>query len=478
MSRQSIYEPRQSRARKDLFPLLDVNEIYCCLIDCGFEITEELINKPNKDFVCNLYENLIDIYMGIPQGRIREKAREFSQRPDPSMVQYQEITGNVVLPSEEERNANEPGVDYSSLYLILLRKYMARFLITLGIDDLCLGDLAKPDGYRFRRILSAVINFLRFREEKNIALEELAEKCEAKEAEIEETNEKNRALLNKINTLKRKLEFDSATEEKRSNLQQINAYNRKLEKKLRELKSKQEVLTKKHEVYKQEKKSAIEKLNDLDYIITELQDKISDLKKYSETDIANTVKIIEKLSSDLENSNAELQDMERKYQNAGITIDSIQVSEIASKDLIRVAEEVLENIEKREIEVKILNGNKAQLESLGRKQIDLQGQLQLLEAQVKKSEKYYHDLLKQAEVKDAAMKERLEEQKQEFSKALIEKSDHSKEHKRILDQITRVEQDTARCEEEFVKQTNEYIQKMQILSTAFTDYMNDLKNAI
>ena len=60
--------------RKDLFPLLDTREITACLLECEFNVTQELIVKPTADFVTNLFEQFLDTFMGIPLGTIRKKA--------------------------------------------------------------------------------------------------------------------------------------------------------------------------------------------------------------------------------------------------------------------------------------------------------------------------------------------------------------------------------------------------------------------
>lgn len=44
-------------------------------------------------------------------------------------------------------------------------------MIVVGVDDFSLRDLIKPEPAHVRRILSAVINFAKFREERMIVFE-------------------------------------------------------------------------------------------------------------------------------------------------------------------------------------------------------------------------------------------------------------------------------------------------------------------
>lgn len=72
-------------------------------------------------------------------------------------------------PPEEEFNDNQENDKtkdtFLALQLLTLHRYLAIFFSTCGINDFVLTDIARPDGYRIRRILSAVINFIRFRED-------------------------------------------------------------------------------------------------------------------------------------------------------------------------------------------------------------------------------------------------------------------------------------------------------------------------
>ena len=72
-----------------------------------------------------------------------------------------------------------------SLFIDILR-----FFSTCGINDFVLTDIARPDGYRIRRILSAVINFIRFREDQSPKFDHLANECEATADKVSEVQGK------------------------------------------------------------------------------------------------------------------------------------------------------------------------------------------------------------------------------------------------------------------------------------------------
>ena len=98
-----------------------------------------------------------------------------------------------------------------------------------------------------------------------------------------------------------------------------------------------------------------------------------------------------------------------------MTYHSIQVNEINLKDLLKLAEDITRNVEKRQIEGKILKDNQDNLDELTRKQMELEGQILIVQNQFNKLNKKYQDLIVQADKKESAVKLKLEETKQEFN---------------------------------------------------------------
>ena len=484
MSRQSFYADhnsasRQMKYRKDLFPLLDTREITACLLECEFNVTQELIVKPTADFVTNLFEQFLDTFMGIPLGTIRKKASKMSWI---NPLESDQANGKSQQSTEDHNDTpdNDKTKDtFLALQLLTLHRYLAIFFSTCGINDFVLTDIARPDGYRIRRILSAVINFIRFREDQSPKFDHLANECEATADKVSEVQAENTATMQKINAIKEKLEIDSESDESnRKNLQYINSYNRKLENKLRELKVMQESLTKEHDDYKQEKALLAKKLYDINFLYNETQEQVANLTKYAETDLSILVKITEDLSNDLTSMQTNYKNLEKNYQNMGITIDSIQVNEINLKDLLKLAEDITRNVEKRQIEAKILKDNQDNLDELTRKQMELEGQILIVQNQLNKLNKKYQDLIVQAEKKESAVKLKLEEPKREFNDILSEKEKHNEEHKRIMDQIVKIQQETTAIQDAFVKESKEVEIKLINLMSIIKRYMSDLRNNI
>ncbi|RCK64802.1 putative kinetochore protein NUF2 [Candida viswanathii] len=469
---------RQLRLRKDLFPLLDATEITICLQECGFNVTQEQIIKPSQDFVMNLYEEFIDTFMGVKFGVIREKARSMALA---RRIHSVSVNGNDAGNEEGEgegegdpESDDKTGDIYPALPITLLLRYISRFLHVCGINDFTLVDLGRPDGFRTRRVLSAVINYIRFREDHSVVFEDLANEAETTVKKVEDAQAENANILRRINEAKEKLEVDPETGEERAHLLHVNSYNRKLENKLRELKTVQEKLTKEHDDYKQEKATLAQKLYDLNYLYNETQESVDSLTKYSETDLSVLEQIIQDLNADLSSMQTSLTNLEKGHQNMGITIDSIQANEISLKDVLKLAEDVLKNIEKELIELKILRDNQSALDELSRKQIELQGQILIVQNQLNKLNKKYQDLINQAAKKEAAISQVLEHAKLEYDKIVPEKEKHKEVHKQLMDQILKVQQEGMELEDNFAKETTELELKLGTLRNIVKRYITEL----
>ena len=94
------------------------------------------------------------------------------------------------------------------------------------------------------------------------------------------------------------------------------------------------------------------KLYDINFLYNETQEQVANLTKYAETDLSILVKITEDLSNDLSSMQTNYKNLEKSYQNMGITIDSIQVNEINLKDLLKLAEDITRNVRNDKLRAK------------------------------------------------------------------------------------------------------------------------------
>ncbi|KAJ3111653.1 kinetochore-associated Ndc80 complex subunit nuf2 [Phlyctochytrium bullatum] len=133
-----------------------------------------------------------------------------------------------------------PDLHQESIVLMAFYRQLARLVIEVGIPDFNVRDVIKPEAARLRRILSAIINFAKFREERLSVFEH----CTQKSVELAE----------KVNTMKlRRAEEEPALLVQREKSQQLTAI-------LRDLKRSQLTLTEEIDMLKKTKSEISEKL--------------------------------------------------------------------------------------------------------------------------------------------------------------------------------------------------------------------------
>uniref|UniRef100_UPI0031F5DABB Ipl1/Nuf2 chimera protein n=1 Tax=Saccharomyces cerevisiae TaxID=4932 RepID=UPI0031F5DABB len=132
---------------QDVFPILDLQELVICLQSCDFALaTQENISRPTSDYMVTLYKQIIENFMGISVESLLNSSNQ--------------ETGDGHLQEENEN------IYLDTLNVLVLNKICFKFFENIGVQDFNMTDLYKPEAQRTQRLLSAVVNYARFREER------------------------------------------------------------------------------------------------------------------------------------------------------------------------------------------------------------------------------------------------------------------------------------------------------------------------
>lgn len=448
MSRpSSIYRPGNSSLTsrrihhvipQDLFPLLDFKEISICLQSCDFIANEELVSRPTSQYIKTLLEQLLDSFMGLSSDNINGMVRNVNKN-DLSMTKTQDAQ----MEEEPENGGSQIEDDddiTSSVRLILLHRGAYEFFLICGVNDFTLVDIMRPEPQRIRRILSAVVNYARFREENSVECEKLVSISEGNLEKLKVVQNENSRLSNKINDLKYKIEANETDEgNKKATLKQITTYNSKLENELKKLKKNQEILTLEHSKYKDEKRRLIEKLEDHNYLIMESNKELDKLKSYLLSNPEILTKIIEDLKANLSEYQTNLADLESKNKNMTISIESFQLVEQELKNLFRILEEVLNDLTKEETSLDKLNKYQEFKEQQNLTLNDLNRQIQQVTRQLNNTEEKIKRLRHQSSERSEASKQKLISLKDGYDTLVKERKVKEQELNKKKDFISELE---------------------------------------
>ncbi|KAG5420201.1 NUF2 [Candida metapsilosis] len=478
MRRQSTITTTPARGvrpvRKDAFPYLDTREITSCLLECDFNVSLELVAKPTSEFVIGLYTHFLETFMGIDN--IYERAKEQARR----RLEGIKNKGNDAADDDqnggtniEEENEIEPSPTDEILTLF---RCCRKFFQNIGVDDLALLDLTRPEALSTKRLLSAVVNYLRFRENISSEYENLAEEADATTTRIQQLQDENEARVSQINELQRRLKYedDGRSDVPRHELQHVYNYNRKLESKLRQLKATQERLTKQHDDYKTEKSNLANQLYDIGYLCDETTGEIENLKSFKEKDIGQLTTIVNDLDKEAEGLIKTFVTFDKQFQNLGKTLDTIQVNELSINTLIRAAEDISRQLTKDESDVFNIRQHNDKLQGITRESNDLAKQIQTRSEQLAKYEKKYRDLEEQYTKKYETLSQKLKQTNEALDEVMQLNAERNEENKRTHKLIAKIKQETDDIISNFEKEVKSKEAQLAQLKYLLTSYMERL----
>ncbi|AQZ11521.1 NUF2 (YOL069W) [Zygosaccharomyces parabailii] len=286
----------------DIFPLLDISELAICLQSCDFSLaTEENIAKPTSMYVVTLYKQIIDSFMGISADALISVGRE----------------------GEEE----EAAIYNDTLQVLVLNKICFKFFQNIGVSDFNMLDLYKPDPLRTRRLLSAVVNYARFREERMFDCNKFISQTETLLGQL-------RSKFDDYNLLHQQLEDneEDATQLGVQKIGELEENNKNLEIELKKLTQVQKTLSLDYNSYKQQKQKMLKELEGLGFQLVELESLKDKLTKYSDTNSDELEAGIAELQGILNTRQERLRELETAQQNLRVSMQTFQ----------RVIEEIYE----------------------------------------------------------------------------------------------------------------------------------------
>mmetsp|Transcript_13300 Transcript_13300/g.17332 ORF Transcript_13300/g.17332 Transcript_13300/m.17332 type:complete len:412 (-) Transcript_13300:910-2145(-) len=168
------------------FPMLSNDEILACMEELQISMDPKDLEKPSAVSVRHVYEALCEVCIGITKEEINSGplgAEETENLMTELEVEFPELHGDSI-----------PQLRFLSA--------VSRLMSASGVHDTRLWDIVKPEAKRFKRNMSAVINFAKFREERLMKFQELSEKTEELFEIREQSELENHKITEEINRLK------------------------------------------------------------------------------------------------------------------------------------------------------------------------------------------------------------------------------------------------------------------------------------
>ncbi|EJS41857.1 nuf2p [Saccharomyces arboricola H-6] len=442
---------------QDVFPVLDLQELVICLQSCDFALaTQENIARPTSDYMVTLYKQIIENFIGISVESLLSSSNQEA--------------GEGQLQDENENIYSD------TLNVLVLNKICFKFFENIGVQDFNMTDLYKPEAQRTQRLLSAVVNYARFREERMFD-------CNSFILQMESLLGQLRSKFDDYNLIQQQLkqyeDTDGANIPDQQELQKLEEQNKELEVQLKKLTKIQETLSIDYNDYKISKQSIFKDLETLSFQIVELESNRDKLIKISNTDTKELTEGIKELNDLLIQRQKTLQGLtvqQKNLQNTVTTFETI-ISELY--DVLRI------------ISSEVQESNRTETELIGLKQNLINNKLKLLnvletgilykleilqeqlDLQLKNLEKLSQDTKDESQLNDSKLNE-LQIKYESEVKPKIDKTDVFIQDELINGKINKLNDEIKQLQKDFEVEVKEIEIEYSLLSGHINKYMKEM----
>jgi len=331
-----MYGGGGGRQQSFSFPMLSSEEILACMNELQISMEPQDLEKPSARSVRHVYEALCEVCIGVTKEEINNG------------ITYGEGTNLM-----EELGVEFPDLHEDSVPQLRFFRAVSKLMSASGVHDTRLWDVVKPEAKRFKRNMSAVINFAKFREERLMKFQELSQRTE----ELFEARDRAEAENNNIEKEINRLKLER--EKEKPQIEQLERDCNGLEEDINEFNKQQSVL-------KYEVGNLKEKRNELRDQLASIEFQKLNTRQESERIQKNIVKSPERIKRELKTQQRQLE--KEKEENVAIENNLIQLQkklaaiEQAEKDLVSATESI-EEIEQEFLKCKTATKEKKSMSS-------------------------------------------------------------------------------------------------------------------
>ncbi|KAG4303079.1 hypothetical protein PCANB_000671 [Pneumocystis canis] len=428
-----------------IFPTLKPTEILQCMTELGIPFSEEDLSKPNTHRMKLVYEAFSDILMGIAW----------------------ENYDRAVRACQDELEYSEIYMD--SLSLIIFHQKLVKLMTEVGIDDFSIRDLVKPEPVRVKKILSAVINFAKFREERMPVFEIHAQKAESYVSKHQDLVFQNQELSDELKRLKTKQENEVSLIKKSKEI------NLALTNDLRELKKIQTSLTNEIDVLKREKAEIAERLTNNQFITVNTKQECMKLRSKIVHSPEKLKQLISDMGTSLASEKSSIASLEKKSRELQNKIDAIGIVEQDILNCIKLMEECEIEIDRVEEASRKVAKHQEMVDQKELEVREVEIRDQQLNRQLANAEDKLARIQRSAEAKRETAQKKMSEIRKEYNIMTVERAErvHEMDRKRAIIESTekKISELRAHIESEVNSVQNEY-SKLKSHIELYMDEMN------
>lgn len=305
------------------FPELKPSEITQCMADLRVPFSEHDLQKPTPMAVQRVFESFVEIFMG---------PKALSSIPGTHSTAA--MSDGTVDAAAALQVLEYPEIHLDSVALLAFYRTCARLMWHVGVEDFSLKDLIRPECPRLRILLSAIINFAKFREEQLGVWEELTRRGEEAEAERERLAAREADLRARIAAIRQQREHEEPRVH--SVKEQIGA----LVNELRELKKQQTQLAAEIDSRKERRQGLTDTHSRLQYLLSSGRQECAKLKSRIVHSPEKLLQILAEMNASINTERQSLSALEKRSRELQTRFECLQKIE---NDLRRCIQQLDQN---------------------------------------------------------------------------------------------------------------------------------------
>ncbi len=168
-------------------PMLRNADIYAYLKRADFPIQESDLAKPTTQSVLRLYGAILHHLVDIPYGQLSSSPADDAN--DKLLLSLNDLM-------------DHPELHADSMPLMAFFRHMARLMADVGVPNFSLRDILRPEPAVVRAHLSALVNFIIFREDFIQLFDDLSRQSEHTVEQRATLLQQQAVLMDQINSIK------------------------------------------------------------------------------------------------------------------------------------------------------------------------------------------------------------------------------------------------------------------------------------
>ncbi|WRT70674.1 uncharacterized protein IL334_007672 [Kwoniella shivajii] len=426
------------------FPMLGLPELMECLSALGIPAQMEDLAKPTPGSTQGIYSGLIEALMGAPM-----EAIEGPKKALLGMMEYKEM--------------------YSDALQFTMFFRHCRDLATLcGITNFSIADITRPEAARFKIVLSGIMNFAKFRDERAHFQGQL-------QAKLQEQADKTVSLRENIDHVETQIsEITARNAAEKPQSEQAQKRNEGLRAELLELRGQQMKLSQEVEELKRERQGLMDQAAHNAHLNTQVQQQILSAKSRLVQSPDRIKRQISEMTYTLSNEKGKLSSFQLKARELSNRLEVISSLEMDLKGLIDLQKSIEEQKQKVEEAKRTESNLKSKTELKEMELKNLQSKYQQLEKQLSNAkDKLGRQQEMMSDMQDKGLK-KIEQLKAEYKVRTKERGVWQKQRDVLLAEQRELENEMANFISTHENEINDLLQEYWTMRRQAEDYMNTM----